>query len=499
MAEWGFYGRRAELAEIDKILARGRFFFCAISGRRRIGKTSLIQEAIRRRGLTDHALYVQVPDSDERGVIQAFEDSIEDVLEDQEFARKNCANFSEIAILLFILWKNGWITALDEFQYFHRKALAEFQSYLQTYIDRARAEESVGGGLFTLGSIHTEMTAILEDRASPLFNRVTDRLDIGHWDFETLFEMFRAHDIGDAHHRLFLWCLFEGVPKFYRDCFDQGVLRPGTNYRSNTLRTMFFEGSSPLKDEADNWFLRELRGRYDTVLTLLARLGPLSHGQLTAEYDRTGPAQENQLAGYLKVLIEKYGMVEKLQPILSSDRQRNARYAITDNFLSAWLAALQRNVRLARIRPIDEAVAKADISLQTHEGYAFEKLVRQITEECSRKGVGDFSLTQLVAGYWNKADGSDIEIDMIALDETERRIRFGSCKRSAGAHNSQALANFDDHVGRFLATKTGAPYRDWKIEKALYAPTFSSTQRKALGQGGMVCVDMIDFERWLTF
>ena len=53
MAEWGFYGRRTELAEIDKILARGRFFFCAISGRRRIGKTSLIQEAIRQRGLTN--------------------------------------------------------------------------------------------------------------------------------------------------------------------------------------------------------------------------------------------------------------------------------------------------------------------------------------------------------------------------------------------------------------------------------------------------------------
>ena len=499
MAEWGFYGRRAELTEIDKILARGRFFFCAISGRRRIGKTSLIQEAIRRRGLTGKALYVQVPDSDERGVVQAFEDAVEDVGFGLSFARETCANFQDITILLFALWHEGGITVLDEFQYFNRKSLSQFQSHLQSEVDQARSDTAIRGGLFTLGSIHTEMTAILEDRASPLFNRVTDRLDIGHWDFETLFEMFRAHDIRDAHQRLFLWCLFEGVPKFYRDCFDQGVLKPTTAYRTDTLRTMFFEGASPLKDEADNWFLRELRGRYDTVLTLLARLGPLSHGQLKAEYDRTGPAQENQLAGYLKVLIEKYGMVEKLQPIFSSDKQRNARYVITDNFLSAWLAAIQRNVRLARIRPIEEAVAKADVSLQTHEGYAFEKLVRQITEECSRKGVGDFSLTQLVAGYWNKADGSDIEIDIIALDETERRIRFGSCKRSSGAHHSQALASFDKHVARFLATKAGARYREWKIEKALYAPLFTSLEREAMGRAGLVCVDMTDFEQWLTF
>lgn len=499
MAEWGFYGRRAELAEIDKILARGRFFFCAISGRRRIGKTSLIQEAIRRRGLTNKALYVQIPDSDERGVIQAFEDAIEDVGFAQSFAREASNNFQDIAILLYAYWKNGGVTIVDEFQYFNRKVLSSFQSLLQAQVDDARSDAAIRGGLFTLGSIHTEMTAILEDQAAPLFNRITDRLSVGHWDFETLFEMFRAHGVHDPHHRLFLWSLFEGVPKFYRDCFDQGVLHPSETCRIDTLREMFFEGSSPLKDEADNWFLRELRGRYDTVLTLLARGGPLSHGQLKEEYDRTGPAQENQLAGYLKVLIEKYGMVERLQPILSSDRQRNARYVITDNFLSAWLAAIQRNVRLARIRPIEEAVAKADLSLQTHEGYAFEKLVRQITQECSRKNVGDFSLTQLVAGYWNKTDGSDIEIDMIALDETNRRIRFGSCKRSASAHNSSSLASFEKHVERFLATKTGAPFREWAIEKALYAPAFSPSDRRTLAFGGVVCIDMVDFERWLTF
>ena len=366
-------------------------------------------------------------------------------------------------------------------------------------MDEARSNAAIRGGLFTLGSIQTEMTAILEDRASPLFNRVTDRIDIGHWDFETLFEMFRAHGVDDARHRLFLWSLFEGVPKFYRDCFDQGVLKPTRFHRSDTLRRMFFDGSSPLKDEADNWFLRELRGRYDTVLTLLARQGPISHGQLKSEYDRTGSTQENQLAGYLKVLIEKYGMVEKLQPIFSSDKQRNARYVISDNFLSAWLAAIQRNVRLARIRPIDEAVAKADVSLLTHEGYAFEKLVRQITEECSRKGVGDFSLTQIVSGYWNKADGSDIEIDMVALDEDHRRIRFGSCKRSASAHDAASLDGFDANVARFLATKAGARYRDWTIEKALYTPAFSSNDRQAFGHRGLVCIDMTDFERWLTF
>jgi len=496
MASWGFYGRRAELDEVQRLLDRHEFFFCSISGRRRIGKTSLIQEALRRKGQSQRALYVQIPDSDERGVIQVFEDAVEDILLNQQFAQQFCGNFSDISSLLLFLWNENFVTAIDEFQYFYRKALSGFLSHLQYQVDAARSKSS-RGGLFALGSIHTEMTAVLEDKTSPLFNRVTHRIHIGHWDFETLFEMFREHGIYDPHHRLFLWSIFEGVPKFYRDCFDNGTLVAGDNHRHDTLRRMFFEGASPLKDEAENWFLRELRGRYDSVLKLVARTGPCSHGTLMEEYKRTGPGGDKQLGGYLKTLIEKYEMIERVNPIFSKIESRKSRYQITDNFLSAWLAAIARNVQLARVRPIDEAVAKADESLKIHEGRTFEKLVRLSIEECSRKGVGDFSLTEIVRGYWNKPDGSDIEIDLVAINETDKIIRVGSCKRNAIKHDSTSLYKFAGHIARFQKTELGKKYADWSVEKALYSPTFDNDQRSAFETRGYICVDMNDFDRWL--
>lgn len=481
---------------MQTLLDRDQFFFCAISGRRRIGKTSLIQEALRRKGQSLRALYVQIPDSDERGVIQVFEDAVEDILLDQDLARRTCGDFSDIAGLLRALWRTNFVTAIDEFQYFHRKALAPFLSYLQLQVDEARTKGS-RGGLFALGSIHTEMTAVLEDKDSPLFNRVTHRIRVGHWDFEILFEMFREHGIDDPHHRLFLWSIFEGVPKFYRDCFDNGALKRGENYRYATLDRMFFEGASPLKDEAENWFLRELRGRYDSVLKLVARMGPCSHGLLKAEYDRTGPGGEKQLGGYLKILIEKYQMIERVNPIFSKDHGRKARYQITDNFLAAWLAAIARNVQLARVRPVDDAILRADESLKTHEGYAFEKMVRLILEECSRKKVGDFSLTQLVRGYWNKPDGTDIEIDVVAVNEIDKIIRVGSCKRSSTKHDSTSLYKFNEHIARFRKTELGKKYSDWTVERALYSPVFDEPQRKVLTGKEYICVDMNDFDRWL--
>jgi hypothetical protein len=491
--DWSFYGRNQELAEIERIISSGRWFFCSISGRRRIGKTTLIQRALENNpGVSE--FYFQVPDSDERGVVQAFQEALEDYDIEIDLAQ-TARTFGDMAAIIRAFCERGLIVIIDEFQYFHRKALSEFTSHLQSRVDNLRNTKK--GGLFVLGSIHTEMTAILEDRASPLFNRITDRIELDHWDFETLFEMFEAHDVKDPQHMLFLWAIFEGVPKFYRDCHDKGVLSPIVDFRQTTLLHLFFEGSSPLRDEATNWFLRELRGRYDSLLKILANAGPCSLSELKDEYTRAGTGGEAQLGGYLATLIDRYRMVEKLQPVFATSRARKARYAITDNFLTAWLHGISRNVQMARVQPIHKPLARADVMLAVHEGYAFEKMVRQLTEEASRKGVGDFALSDFVHGYWNKADGSDIEIDLVAINEDDEIVRFGSCKRNPQSHAGDELTKFNGHIERFLKTKEGRKFTGWAVEKALYAPVFEDDQKTSLTQRGYHCLDIADFQKVL--
>jgi AAA+ ATPase superfamily predicted ATPase len=501
LPSWTFYGRSAERGALERILARGRFFFCAISGRRRIGKTTLVLEALGER-LARSALYLQIPDGDERAVVQVFRDALEDlhaVVEDRAklLDPGTIRDFAGVAAGIAALCRNGIVVALDEFQYVHRASLAPFASYLQAEVDRLR--DTSHGGIFVLGSIHTEMTAILEDRNSPLFNRVTDRLDLGHWDFTTLFEMFNAHGIDDPAMRLFLWSLFEGVPKFYRDAFDQGVLGPRIP-REDILRRLFFEGTSPLRDEASNWFLGELRGRYESILRILARMQPCGHGVLEAEYTALGSVERSPLATYLRTLIERYRLVEARQPIFGNPHGRKARYALTDNFLSAWLAGIMRAVEFSRLRPIAEAVRRAEPGLMVHEGFAFEKAIRLLTEETSRVGRGGMALTEIVRGYWNKSASTDdsIEIDIVAIDEEHRFVRVGSCKRSASAHDGAALLKFDGHVARFLATNEGRRFTRWRMEKVLYSPRFSPEARARLTERGYICHDFDDYARWLN-
>ncbi len=475
--KWAFYGRRDELDTLRGILRRRRWFFLKVSGRRRIGKTSLVQQALQAEG-HEKVLYIQVPDSDPAGVVATARDFFELFRVDVPPP----TDLRSLASSIGELVRRGYVVAVDEFQYFHRKALFEFTSHLQLEVDRlARDAAEVEGGLVVLGSIHTEMAALLEDRGAPLFARLTHSLDVPHLDIASVLEILRAHTRSEAERLLFLWNLFEGVPKFYRDAYEEGVLSAD---RRELLRELFFSSSSPLRTEAENWFLRELRGRYDLVLKYIARHPGCTNGKIHDHARSVEPDAEKQIGGYVKVLRERYRMVEQLQPIFAKSTERNGRYYISDNFLRSWLAALAAPAASVNFRPVDDLVKEADQRLADAEGHGFEKLVATLYEERSRKGLEGFRLTQRVQGFW---DRGDTEIDLVALNELDRVVRLGTCKRSAEAL-APDFSGFDAHVARFM--KYMARLQGWRVEKAAIATRHSPDTRLAAERAGYIPQDL---------
>jgi uncharacterized protein len=274
-----------------------------------------------------------------------------------------------------------------------------------------------------------------------------------------------------------LWNLFEGVPKFYRDAFEQGVL--GAN-RPNLLRALFFSSSSPLRGEADNWFLRELRGRYDMLLQYLARHPGCDNADIVAAISSLSPQEGKQAGGYLKTLTERYRMVERRLPIFASPRARTGRYYISDNFLRSWLMALQRPVSAIHFRPEEQLVAQADQLLADAEGAALEELTGRLYEETSRKGLGDFPLSERIRGYWDRAG---IEIDLVAVSESTRRIRFGTCKRNP-AKIMSSLPALRAGAAAFLMHH--AHYAEWQVEFCAIAPQIPQSIQTELQAAGVI-------------
>ena len=504
---WKFYGRRAELEAMKQLLLRQQWFFCAISGRRRIGKTSLIKEALKSLPQARKAVYLQIPDSDEHDVTRVFADalvavgieSLPSTVDPDKLQR-----FADMVHAIGELCRAGWIVILDEFQYFNRKSLSSFASLLQAQVDQLLGGNQ--GGLFVLGSIHTEMTALLEDRSSPLYARVTDRMTLEHWDFATLYEVFDDQGIVEPADWLSLWGLFEGVPKFYRDCVTQGVFQQkntpsdlaGSPMSMRAIEALFFSATAPLLEEAATLFVRELRGGSVSILRMLAQQQPCIYQQLSDAYKNT-TGDDKPISNYLNMLIERYRLVESQHPVFSQAvGSRQARYLLGDNFLAAWLAAIEPGVQASRVQPVARAMSITAQKLAIHEGHVFERMVRKLMADASRLDVGDFPLTDTVSGYWNRARDCArlIEIDIVAINEVDQTVRFGSCKRSALKHDRASLAKTEQHIDDFLRTSTGRRFAGWTKQKALYAPEFTAQQRQSLEGAGWICVDLLDFRQW---
>lgn len=489
MTDWKFYGRKEQLADLERMLERKRWFFAKVTGRRRIGKTALIQRAMQELGNDQPVFYVQIPDAEPAGVLSAVTDAQETFhVPSDRYPRP--VDLLQLAKLFEAMAGGGYILILDEFQYFNRKGYEEFCSYLQASIDRLAAKANrVPGGLIVLGSVHTEMVALLEDRTAPLFNRVTDTINLTHLDIGSVLSILNDHADPAPERLLFLWNLFEGVPKFYRDCYEQGVLAAD---RTTLLRRMFFESSSPLRSEAENWFLRELRGRYDVILKAVARNPGRKHNELTQAVREATGNVEAQIGGYLKVLIERFGLIERKLPVFAKPEAKRSRYYVTDNFLRSWLAALANSVSAIAFRPLDVLVSEADQRLADLEGASLEKLAGQLYEERSRKGIGDFPITHRVQGYW---DRSDTEIDLVAVNESTKTVRFGSCKRSPRKLLSD-VNNFKRHVDRFLVALPR--YQDWTRQYVGIAPVLDAEQRTILITHDVIPQDLNDLTTGLS-
>ena len=503
--DWGFYGRRDELGRLLEVLRGGRWFFGAIRGRRRIGKTALVQQALTALGHDEGSgrdvLFFQLPDSDPADVAAVFRRAVRDAgLQDSVRGLDSLRDLPGVAAGVGSLCAAGAVVAIDEFQVCHRGPLAGLPSLLQAHVDRL--QENGGGrgsrgGLIVLGSVQTEMEALFEDRRAPLFGRTTFNLALGPWDLRTIFEVCEAHGANGPARCLTLWTLFGGVPKYWRHFAGMeglDAVAEWDGWAAEVCARLFLRADAPLRDEGDTLLGRELRRGNLAILRALAERRVCSHAEL-----RQSLSVDNGLGQYLKTLIEDLRLVGKELPVFASERSRGARYLVADPFLRAWLAALQPACQRARTAPIPMVTARLLPRLRTLEGLAFERMVREASGEASRAGCDDFPVTDLVRGYWNRprGGGGSIEIDLVAWNEDGQRVRFGSCKRNEAQHDRTSLRHFRDHVERFLSTKAGGRFRTWARELALFAPVFPPHRRSALEEDGWVCRDLADFRRML--
>lgn len=448
-------------------------------------------------GAENPTLFVQLPDGDPADLVAVFRYALRDAaIEHPADGSDEIRDLPGVAAAIGAFCASGVTVILDEFQYCYRGPLASLPSLLQAQVDRLQNRDSVGG-LMVLGSVQTEMEALLEDRKAPLFGRTTFRITLGPWDLRTVFEVCEQHKAADPARCLTLWTLFGGVPKYWRHFAEVeglGDIADSNSWAMELCRRLFLQKDAPLNEEGERLMSRDLHRPFSTLVRFVAERRSCTVPELKQAFPNRA-----SLGNHLGTLTRQLRLIEKQLPVFASESSSVPRYIVADPFLCAWLAVIQSSRQAARVLPVAEVAKRLLPRLRTLEGFSFERMVYAASEEMSRIGCGDFPLTDRIRGYWNRprAPGRLLEIDFVAWNDDNKRVRFGSCKRNAAGHDVQSLRAFRDQVERFLATKTGRRFRNWQYELALFSPSFSTSQRMALENDDWLCRDIADFRRML--
>jgi len=406
-----FYDREAELAELARI--RELAFadhsrMTVITGRRRIGKTSLISKALEMpTSQRQPSLYLFVSRKSEAALCREFAEQASAAL--GMLVPAGVASFGQLfRILMEASTHTPFTLVIDEFQEFESINRTVF-SDIQNHWDQLRRQSQMN--LIISGSVYTLMHKIFRDQKQPLFGRADVILDLKPFSVSTLKEIIQEGNEAYSHDDLLaLFSFTGGVPKYVELLFDNGALSVESSIgfiaRENSL----------FIDEGTNLLVGEFGRNYGIYFSILQAI---SEGATTQSRiaDLVG---ESSLSGYLRRLEEDYSLLSRKRPILAKPTSQTVRYEIDDNFLNFWFAFFQKNRAMVEIGNIGALRSIIESTYPTYSGLMLERyFIKQLAETGEFKEIGS----------WWEPRGTQNEIDIVALYVDKNRALVAEVKR----------------------------------------------------------------------
>jgi uncharacterized protein len=394
-----FYGRERELESllrsIEHARRTGRGTMVAVRGRRRVGKSRLAQELIRRSGCRS-VFYtpVQGPGPHE---LERFVNAIahSDVSAAADVRRGATARNWEAALELAL---NGAtrrapvVLVIDELPYLVEKE-PMIEAVLQLLWDRAWQDQPVV--VLLIGSDRAVMKA-LTDESRPLYDRAREMVvhPLDPAAIGTLLDLSPV-DALDAY------TVIGGFPVL---ALEWGRERSLHEYLSEALQ----DASSFLAVSAE----RALAGEFPTDLqarAVLSAIGGDARAHKTIQ-DRAGLSQ-TVLDRTLRSLVNK-GVIERSMPYSATASPKNSMYLISDPYMRFWQQYLGPNIELIERGRGELLTAMVLESWPTYRGQAIEPTLRDALERML--SAPRFGNAKYLGSYWNRTH--TIQVDLIGGD-----------------------------------------------------------------------------------
>ena len=422
-----FYDRQQEmnqLLDMQRQAFEDYSRFVVLTGRRRVGKTSLVTKLMEETKELAPSLYFFVGRKTEAVLVKSFCEEVRAKLD--EYVPEGIVTFRGLMQLLLEIGKRRRFTLfIDEFQEFDNVNAGVF-SDMQELWDHYKKATHVC--LVASGSIFRMMEKIFKDEEQPLFGRDDCTIKLQPFSTATMREILGDYKADYTNEDLLaLWTITGGVARYIEILLNNRC----TNVKK-MLHYVCGSGDSFFIDEGQSILIQEFGKQYGTYFSILDQI---AHGDVT-QSEIEGALGMKSLGGQLKVLEEKYGIIRKKRPVGAKEGSQTVRYEIQDNFFRFWFRYIHRYGSLIEIQnlPALEQIMAEDYT--TFSGIALERWFRQKMMESHRY--------KLIGGWWQnggsnaKGNSDDFEIDIVA-ETLEGEVEAYEVKRNPQKYNPSRL------------------------------------------------------------
>ncbi|MCM1114083.1 MAG: ATP-binding protein [Clostridium sp.] len=400
-----FIGREKEINELNKLYHSDKFEFAVIYGRRRVGKTALINEFTKDK---DTVFFTGV----ETNAKQNLENFSKSIMEYNtgKIVDSTFSSFQSALEYVFELAKSKRIVlVIDEYPYVAR-ASKSLASTLQLLIDKYKDESKLF--LILCGSSMSYMEDKVLAYKAPLYGRRTAQFKIQPFDFFEVCDYFKNYT---AEEKLMAYGIIGGTPQYLLQINDKISIE-------DNIKNIYLNPTSAIYEEPNNLLKQEVRepAIYNAIITAVAA-GASKMSEISSKV-----AEDTSVCStYIKNLIS-LGIIKKETPY-GEKSSRKTIYSIEDNMFRFWYRFVPENTSVISRGATELAYKRIEPMLSTYMGSVFEEICKQYLWNQLLDGKSPINFSDL--GRWwgaNPKTKMQEEIDIMGTDKDS--ALFAECK-----------------------------------------------------------------------
>jgi AAA+ ATPase superfamily predicted ATPase len=373
-----------------------------VYGRRRIGKTRLVQEFIKER----KAIYFLADSVSESLQLKNLGSIAGEYFNDMVLGDAGFKDWYQFFRYIKDKAKNRLILIVDEFPYLVNSNHA-ISSIFQKGVDEYLKESEIL--LILMGSAIGMMEKEVLFYKAPLYGRRTASLEVKEMDFQALKVFFPKKDFESL---VKIYAVYGAVPAYIEK------INPKTDIFRN-IENLILDKSTFLYNEVDYILREELREprNYFVILKAIAQ----GKHKLSEIMNETG-FEKSLVSRYIDIL-RGLGFVKKDIPVTERvpEKSKKGTYRLHDRFFAFWFKYIFPNKSRLEIGRKDYVIKLIKDSFEHHVSMIYEDICMQLCRGLMMEGIMHFSM---IGRWWSKS----AEIDLLAIDEESKTVYFGECK-----------------------------------------------------------------------